>query len=300
MAAYKPAHLDSALRSALDQSHRDLEVIVVDDSPGPDVAEIVRRIADPRIHYVRNATRQGPAASHARAIAEAGASVLGVLNDDDVWEPNLVARLLGALEESPEAVLAFADHWVMVDGAKDGPASDECSRTWKRDTLTPGLHRPFKSLALLDKTVPLAVAALFRRAAVAEIAIPAELGGAYDLFITYLLCRTGAGAVYVPERLSSWRVHTGSLSSERSCDRVEQEAAVLRILAHDPELAELQPALRAIYVNALSVVAEQNLTGGSRRHAVRAALAGVREGDKHAALMLRRALMPVRRKSRPR
>jgi glycosyltransferase involved in cell wall biosynthesis len=298
VAAYKPTYLESALKSALAQTHREIEVVVVDDSAGSAVAEIVERLGDTRVRYLRNETNRGPAISHARAIAEASGPVLGVLNDDDVWEPNLAARLLEALEASPEAAVAFADHWVMVDGSRDDAASDECSRRWKRDTLAPGLHRPFRGLAVLDKTIPLAVSALFRRAAVEGRVIPAEIGGTYDLFLLSLLCRSGAGAVYVPERLASWRGHEENLSIDVSCARAEEAAAVLRILVADRELAELRPALRAVYGSALSSVASRNLAGGSRRRAASAALAAVRQGHMESARLLPRSLLPRRLASR--
>ena len=292
VAAYKPTYLEVALGSALGQTHRDLEVVVIDDSTGREVAEIVRECGDARIRYVRNETNQGPALSHARAIAEASGSVLGVLNDDDVWEPDFVARLLDALQTAPEAVVAFADHWIMVNGMKDPVASDECSRAWSRDHLAPGLHLPFKRLAVLDKPVSIAGAALFRSAAVAGIVIPKEVGGTYDYFLAYVLCRDGAGAVYVPQRLASWRTHDGNLTNEASCARAEEGAAVMRIVFADQRLAQFRPALRAAYRSALWCVATRNLRGGSRRRTATAALAATRHGHVKSALLLPAILLP--------
>jgi len=294
VAAYKPRYLESALRSALAQTHRELEVVVVDDSGGSAVAEIVHRLCDPRVRYLRNETNRGPALSHARAIAEASGPVLGVLNDDDVWEPELVARLLEALQSSPEVVVAFADHWVMVDGRRDELASVECSRRWKRDSLAPGLHRPFKRLAVLDKSIWVAGAALFRRAAVEGTVIPQEIGGTYDYFLSYVLSRDGAGAVYVPERLASWRSHEQNLTNEASCARAEEGAAVLRTVIADGRLAELKPALTAAYACALWSVATRSLRGGRRKRAALAALAALRLGHVKSALLLPAILLPRR------
>ena len=185
----------------------------MDDSVGSAVSEIVHRCEDKRVRYLRNEINYGPALSYQRAITEASGPVLAILNDDDVWEPNLAARLLEALVTSSEAVVAFADHWVMVDGKKDLRASDECSREWKRDGLAAGLHRPFRRLALLDKSIPLAIAALFRRDALDGELIPEAVGGTYDFFLSYLLSRNGEGAFYVPERLASWRIHSRNLTA---------------------------------------------------------------------------------------
>jgi glycosyltransferase involved in cell wall biosynthesis len=294
VAAYRPTYLDAALSSALAQAHGEVEVVVVDDSAGSAVAGIVGRLGDPRVRYMRNESNQGPAASYARAIAEASGPVLGILNDDDVWEPDLAPQLLQALETWPEAVVAFADHWVLVDGRKDTAASDECSRAWKRDALTPGLHSPFQRLALIDRSVPLAVSALFRRAALDGSGIPEEVGGTYDLFLSYVLSRNGAGAIYVPERLASWRTHRGNLTNEASCARAEEGAAVMRIVVEDRRLAALKPALRDAYGSALWLLATRNLRGGSRRRAASAALASLRQGHVKSALLLPALLLPRR------
>jgi glycosyltransferase involved in cell wall biosynthesis len=258
------------------------------------VEEVVRGLGDARIRYLRNETNLGPARSHARAIAAASGSVLGVLNDDDLWQPELAARLLEALRSEPAAAVAFGDHWVIADGARDDDASDACSRTWKRAGLAPGLHRPCRRLALLDRSIPLAIAALFRKAAVEKTPIPAEVGGAYDFFLSYLLSRDGDGAVYVPERLASWRTHGGNLTVVPSCARAEEDAAVLRAIVADPRLGPLRPRLRAAYGDALWTVGTRNLRHGSRRRAASAAFAALRHGHARSAALLPALLLPRR------
>jgi glycosyltransferase involved in cell wall biosynthesis len=294
MSAYKPTYLAPAIRSALDQTHRDIEIVLLDDSPTREVRALIERFDDSRIRYLRNETSRGPALSHARAIAEASGSVVGILNDDDLWEPNLVERLLRCLEASPDAVVAFSDHWVMVNGKTDDEASDDCSHRWKRDTLEGGTHRPFQRLALLDKSIPLAVAALFRKDAISAGQIPPAVGGAYDFFLSYVLSRDGAGAIYVPERLAAWRVHGRNLTNEASCARAEEGAAVMRIMTADARLAALKPELTSAYGSALWSVATRNLRRGTRRRAVRAAIASARQGHLKALLLLPAAVVPRR------
>ena len=66
----------------------------MDDSVGSAVSEIVHRCGDKRVRYLRNEINYGPALSYQRAITEASGPVLAILNDDDVWELNLAARLV--------------------------------------------------------------------------------------------------------------------------------------------------------------------------------------------------------------
>jgi glycosyltransferase involved in cell wall biosynthesis len=299
IAAFKPSYLAEALRSALAQTQTALEVVVVDDSLGGEIKRIVNETSDHRVRYFRNPERLGPAASHSRAIDEATAPILGVLNDDDIWEPTLVERLFAALRAEPDAVLAFGDHWVMLDGRKDEAASDELSRQWKRDALAGGLHRPFQRLALVDKSVPLAVAALFRKAALGSARIPSSVGGTYDYFLSYLLCRDGHGAVYVPERLASWRIHTSNLTSVPSVERAEEGAFVASVIASDRRLAGLRVELRAQQSEAEWAVATRSLRAGSRARSLRAAFSSLRLGKRKAALLIPAAALPRAILTRP-
>jgi GT2 family glycosyltransferase len=294
VAAHKPTYLREALGSAVAQTEKDLEVVVVDDSGSRLVQQIVQSTDDDRLRYVRNDVSLGPASSYQRAIGEASAPIIGILNDDDVWETSLVERLLEQLDSVPDAVLAFGDHWVMIEGVQDQRASSECSARWRRDTLAPGLHRPFERIALIDKSVPLAIAALFRRSALEDASIPHEVGGSYDLWLSYRLCRGGTGAVYVPERLASWRVHSANLTHVASPERAEANAYLYRVMTADPEVRVLQPELDRAYSEALWSVAALNLRFGSRRRAIGSAAHAARLGNHKAALLISAVVLPKR------
>ena len=294
IAAYKASFLAPAIESALGQTHDDLEVVLVDDCPTDAVAAVAARYdTNPRFRYFRNESAPlGAARSHARAIAEARGRVLGIINDDDWWEPTLVERLLGALDGAAGAVVAFADHWVINDGERDLPATNSCSRRWGRARLAPGRQQPFFRTALVDKSIPSSIAALFLRDVVASAPIPEGVGGAYDYYLSYVLCRGGAAAVYVPERLANWRVHGTNLTSVGSCERAEEEAAALRIAFEDPRTVAVAPDLRRAYADSLWVVATRHLRDGSRLRAIREAGESARLGRPRALILAPIALLP--------
>ena len=293
VAAYSPTYLEAALQSVLGQTHPELEVIVVDDSPGDAVSQIVEAIADQRISYFRNEQNQGTARSYRRAVELATGEYLAVLNDDDLWEPDFVETLLGALRGQPEAVVAFSDHWVLAADARDPDASDHLSAMWGRNGLAPGLHQPFRRLAVLDGALPLAIAAMFRRDAVVDSPIPAAVGGAYDLYLAYVLSRTGAGAVYVDRRLASWRVHSTNQTNVRSCARAEENAAAMRLIVEDPAFWDLRAELKRAYGERLWAVATRNLRYGSDRRALQAIATALRRRHARSLLLLGLLLVPT-------
>ena len=225
-------HLRAALDSALAQTWPRLEVIVSDDSPDDAVRELVAGIADPRLRYLRNAPPLGVACNHWQAFAQSRGSYLAILNHDDWLAPEFVARLIAPMQRDARIAVAFCDHWILgEDGRIDAARSTENTQRWGRAGLAGGLHLPFDGL-VARQSIPVAMGALFRRDAL-PAALPSDAGPAYDLWLAYLLCRPGAGAWYVDERLSGWRDHAANLSTAGGLDWLNGAATCWEAIAGD-------------------------------------------------------------------
>jgi glycosyltransferase involved in cell wall biosynthesis len=86
-----------AVHSVLNQSVRDLELIVVDDGSSDGTAEIAERIADPRLTVVRLTENR---ACHPRnlALGRARGRYVAFQNSDDVWHPEKLATQLDVMQ----------------------------------------------------------------------------------------------------------------------------------------------------------------------------------------------------------
>ncbi|MBC7235668.1 MAG: glycosyltransferase family 2 protein [Chloroflexi bacterium] len=94
------------LRPCLDalarQTWRDFEVIVVDNASSDGSAEAVRR-EYPQVRILAEARNHGYAAGCNLGVAMARGSVLVLLNNDTVPEPDWLGELIAALDRHPEA-----------------------------------------------------------------------------------------------------------------------------------------------------------------------------------------------------
>ena len=112
--AYKPDYLEKALISARNQTFTDIEILVGDDTVDGRLHDLVSRFGDPRIQYFHHGFRDGRLNSR-RLWERSTAKYVKWLYDDDVLMPNSVEVLIAALQQHPDAVLAFHER-VVIDG----------------------------------------------------------------------------------------------------------------------------------------------------------------------------------------
>jgi glycosyltransferase involved in cell wall biosynthesis len=96
-------YLAQTLQSVVDQTHRALEIIIVDDGSTDETASICRRFAagDPRFRLLSTANR-GVAAARNVGIEASTSGYIAFLDADDVWHPTYVERMLSALHPLPD------------------------------------------------------------------------------------------------------------------------------------------------------------------------------------------------------
>ncbi len=109
--------LPEALASALGQTLRSLEVILVDDGSRDASPEIARAAAarDPRLRVVCRAMSRGAPATRNEALALARGRWVAALDADDRMEPTRLARMVDTAEEVGADWLAD-DQWIEAEG----------------------------------------------------------------------------------------------------------------------------------------------------------------------------------------
>lgn len=239
--------LRQALRSALQQTYRNIEVIVSDDGTNPGTPAVVESMADDRVRYRRNPENLGEIRNNQVAYREARGKYIANLHDDDLWTTSFLECLVPPLEEHDEVSIAFCDHYIArANGSIDLSWTDENTRRYGRDTLKEGVHQPFWHLALLEERVPVAMASVIRTSALNSDDLRIEARASYDKWIAYLLCRDGQAAYYHPERLTAYRIHNGQESSLSSIHWAKGELFCVETWAADSRLAELNGDLRRL------------------------------------------------------
>lgn len=205
--AYGVAHLlGEALESLLAQTFTAWECVVVDDGAPDDVAGAVQPfLHDPRIRFVATANH-GVSAARNRAIAETSAPYVALLDGDDKFRPDYLARTVAALDADPAARLVTCNARIFgaVPRERACFAEPQGSGPEHRGTLA----------AVLDRSFGVHIGTTFRRADFDRIGgFDTAMAQAEDFDLWVRLMLLGGHARYLDAILGDYRVRPGSASA---------------------------------------------------------------------------------------
>jgi hypothetical protein len=106
----EPKWLAESIESVLAQSLQSWRLVISENAPvkGEAIARIVEPyLADPRIEYVVTGGNYTSQRNVTGLIQTGSAPYVGILHDDDCWDPDFLAARVNFLEEHPECGYAF-------------------------------------------------------------------------------------------------------------------------------------------------------------------------------------------------
>jgi cellulose synthase/poly-beta-1,6-N-acetylglucosamine synthase-like glycosyltransferase len=195
MPAYRAeATIAQSVRSALDQTVEQLEVIVVDDGSPVPVADALGDVTDPRLRVLRHdRNRKAPAARNT-ALRAARAPFVSQLDADDLWEPDYLEHVLPRLED-PSVGLVYSN--CRIEGHPFG-----------HDTyiVEASVHPMYQFPKIAEQNPIPALTATMRRDAVLAVGGYAEWLWVCDDYHLYMkLARAGWRFDYVDRKLATYR-----------------------------------------------------------------------------------------------
>lgn len=158
--------IEAAVRSALEQTFADIEVLVVDDGSTDGTKAVLDGIADPRLQVLAQSKNAGASAARNIGLRAARGRLIAFLDSDDTWLPEKLARQVALLDAAPAGrdvsctgvMLHLLDHGVTRERRV------EDSSNWSHTIaigcdLSPGTtlvakREAFDRVGLLDESLP--------------------------------------------------------------------------------------------------------------------------------------------------
>jgi len=91
--------LQETIASALAQTYKEFELIIIDDGSVDDTARVISDFSDSRIRYVYQDNR-GQSAARNKGLALASGEMVAFLDSDDTWLPHRLERHVSLLQEN--------------------------------------------------------------------------------------------------------------------------------------------------------------------------------------------------------
>lgn len=284
-------YLPEALNSALAQTMRPLEIIVVDDGSKDDSAACVRdyqRQHPDRGIKLRQQANAGEPAARNTGISAAWGEWIAMLDTDDWWEPRkLELQLEAACKGGADCVLVHAG---VIHHFPDGRAEP-------KDLAGPARRTGRCTAALLEPTSIGHPSIMVRRDALNKIGgYDPSFKQACDIDLYFRLSAVGSFA-FVPQHLLHYRIHAKQMSASQVVQIGYHHRAVRQFFASHPEIEKQIGAERIQAALAKHVeVKLESLYWRRRLDDVRALLAYAAEQKLESpaiAAMRRRAKVPA-------
>ena len=216
-------YLRAALDSALAQTYRPLEIVVIDDGSTDGSRDLLLEYQD-RVHVIFKSNGGQPSAVNA-GFRECRGEIVFLLDADDVFEPVKVARVVEIFERNPDAGWVFHELDYIDGRGADLPLQRLPDRRHVRAVMRRrNRYREFARIDLrehfadggrLPYACPAFSALSFRRSTLdAILPMPEDIARAGDEFPKFASIALFPG-IHLGEPLARQRIHTTNAASFR-------------------------------------------------------------------------------------
>lgn len=94
--------LIEAIKSVINQSYQDYEILVIDDASTDDTEEVIKSINNEKIIYIKNESSMGGSQTRNIGIKRSSGEYIAFLDDDDIWLENKLEKQIKIIKENED------------------------------------------------------------------------------------------------------------------------------------------------------------------------------------------------------
>ena len=194
------AFIGKQIQSILDQTHSNIELVIVDDKSSDRTIDIIETLKakDKRIRLHQNQKNIGFNKNFEKAIRLCSGDFIAISDQDDIWLPNKIERLLASLGNN---------FMVYANSAKIDDDNNFLGSSILESDRHPKQYNNYKNILINNFVTGHNV--LFKKQAV-DLILPFPDKGFYDWWMGFVMLYEGKLA-YCNEILTHYRIHNQSV-----------------------------------------------------------------------------------------
>ena len=102
--------LNTIKRYVLQQSWKNIEIIIIDDASTDNTKKLINSIDDPRIKYKKLSENRGCANARIQGVNLSSGNCIAFLDDDDVWKLDYIENMITLFIKNPGANIVISDY----------------------------------------------------------------------------------------------------------------------------------------------------------------------------------------------
>lgn len=203
----RSAFLRQTVTSVLAQTHPDFEIIISDNASTDDTAAVVAAFPDGRVNYFRNDRNLGMVPNWNAGIRSARGAYVVLLEDDNWWRPEYLARAAGTLDQHPD--IAFMHTAVHLTDAQGRVV--QVFKRWRSDRIC---DKRAELIDLMQGNKIYLSTAMARRSVVESVGLFDETIPFTPDWDMWLRLYTYYDGAFVAEPLVFYRQHEANVSRQ--------------------------------------------------------------------------------------
>lgn len=194
--------LENTLQSVIDQTYKNIEIVLVDDCSKDKSAKIIERFMSEgiQISYHLQDLNRGAGAARNKALELARGQYVAFLDSDDVWLPQKIEQQIALMKEK-QTGFSYAAIEMIDENGKQIKSKRNIKETCDYKYL-------------LHNTIIATSSVVIDRSILGDFRMPLRRGG-QDYATWLMLLRNGEIAYGINDVLCQYRVASGSLSSNK-------------------------------------------------------------------------------------
>ena len=220
-------YLSEAIESALAQTYKNFELLIVNDGSTDNSSDIIRPfLKDSRVIYIEQ-KNAGVAAARNTALKQARGKYIGFLDQDDLWLKNKLEVQVAVLDQDANVALVHSRHDVI----------DNQGNTTDYDLISRVSGYCFKDMFKENRIAVLTV--LIRKTIFNEIGLFNEQLTGVDDYEMWLRITLKYPIKYIDQSLASYRFHNSNFSKNSFKMTILDLNAINIFLFENPEVLDL-------------------------------------------------------------